>query len=68
MFLNKIKIKNKGVASFIVEPIMGCGGQIIFPSGFLSKAFKLGKRKMEEYTVDEVQIGFGRNGLATISF
>ena len=60
--LNKIKIKNKGVASFIVEPIMGCGGQIIFPSGFLSKAFKLVRENGGICIADEVQIGFGRMG------
>ena len=60
--LNKIKIKNKGVASFIVEPIMGCGGQIIFPSGFLSKAFNLVRENGGICIADEVQIGFGRMG------
>ena len=60
--LKKIKIKNKGVASFIVEPIMGCGGQIIFPSGFLSKAFELVRENGGICIADEVQIGFGRMG------
>ena len=60
--LNTIKIENRGVASFIVEPIMGCGGQIVFPSGFLRKAFKLIRESGGICIADEVQIGFGRMG------
>ncbi len=55
------KKKNAGVC-FIVEPIMGCGGQIVFPPGFLSAAFKLIRENGGICIADEVQIGFGRMG------
>ena len=60
--LRALKRENKGVASFIVEPIMGCGGQIIFPNDFLHSAFKVVKEYGGICIADEVQVGFGRVG------
>lgn len=60
--IRKIKKKAKQLAFFIVEPIMGCGGQIIIPSSFMTEAFKIVKEAGGLYMVDEVQIGFGRVG------
>jgi len=57
-----LKQKKSGVACFIVEPIMGCGGQIVFPRGFLNTAFKLIREYGGICIADEVQIGFGRMG------
>ena len=60
--ITKIKKKSKQLAFFIVEPIMGCGGQIIIPSSFMRETFKIVKEAGGLYIVDEVQIGFGRLG------
>ncbi|MFW9834634.1 MAG: aminotransferase class III-fold pyridoxal phosphate-dependent enzyme, partial [Candidatus Thorarchaeota archaeon] len=54
--------KSKGVAAFICEPLMGCGGQIVFPSGYLKEAFKHVRNAGGVCIVDEVQVGFGRMG------
>ena len=54
--------KSKGVAAFICEPLMGCGGQIIFPDGYLKAAFQHIRNVGGVCIVDEVQTGFGRVG------
>ncbi|MFW9834771.1 MAG: aminotransferase class III-fold pyridoxal phosphate-dependent enzyme, partial [Candidatus Thorarchaeota archaeon] len=54
--------KSKGVAAFICEPLMGCGGQIVFPNGYLKEAFKHVRNAGGVCIVDEVQVGFGRMG------
>ena len=53
--------KNK-VSAFIVESLMGCGGQIVLPKNFLKKSFNLIKDAGGINIADEVQIGFGRMG------
>jgi 4-aminobutyrate aminotransferase-like enzyme len=58
----KIESQGKGVAAFIFEPHMGCGGQIIFPNGYLREAFKHVKKSGGVCIADEVQVGFGRMG------
>ncbi len=50
------------VAAFIIEPLMGCGGQIIFPPGYLKEAFKHVRKAGGVCIADEVQVGFGRMG------
>ena len=60
--ITKIEKKGKRLAFFIVEPIMGCGGQIIVPPSFMTEAFKIVKEAGGLCIVDEVQIGFGRVG------
>ena len=53
---------NKKISAFIVEPIMGCGGQLILPKNFLKEAFDLVRNAGGICIADEVQIGFGRMG------
>ena len=60
--IDKIKKDGKKLAFFIIEPIMGCGGQVIIPSDFMKEAFVLVKEAGGLFIVDEVQIGFGRIG------
>ena len=57
-----IEGQNKGVCAFICEPLMGCGGQIIFPDGYLKEVFKRVREVGGVCIADEVQIGFGRVG------
>ena len=60
--LNEIRSNNKRVSAFIFEPIMGCGGQIIPPNGFLSSSLKMIRDNQGICIADEVQVGFGRMG------
>jgi len=60
--LGKIRSDNKRVSAFIFEPILGCGGQIIPPNGFLSSSFKMVRDNNGVCIADEVQVGFGRMG------
>jgi len=60
--LDKIRSDNKRVSAFIFEPILGCGGQIIPPNGFLSSSFKMVRDYNGVCIADEVQVGFGRMG------
>jgi 4-aminobutyrate aminotransferase-like enzyme len=49
-------------ALFICEPLLGCGGQIVLPKGYLSEAFEHVHSVGGLCIVDEVQVGMGRVG------
>ena len=57
-----------GVAALIAEPILGCGGQIEPPPGYLDAAFRHIRRAGGVCIADEVQVGFGRVGDAFWGF
>ena len=50
------------VAAFIVEPVLGEGGYIIPPAGFLPRLRQIADRHGILLIADEVQTGFGRTG------
>lgn len=50
------------IAGFITESVMGCGGQIIPPDGYLATAFDHVRAVGGVCIIDEVQVGFGRMG------
>lgn len=50
------------VAAFVVEPILGEGGYVIPPDGFLPALREVADRHGILLAVDEVQSGFGRTG------
>ena len=60
--ISKINDSGKPLSAFIVEALMGCGGQIVLPEGFLKKSFELIRESGGLCIADEVQIGFGRMG------
>jgi len=60
--INEIESKGKKVSTFIAEALMGCGGQLILPKGFLKEAFDLVRSANGVCIADEIQIGFGRVG------
>ena len=66
----QIKAANEqgGAACFIAEPISGCGGQVVFPDGYLRSAFDQIRGAGGVAICDEVQVGFGRVGPAFWSF
>ena len=50
------------VAAFIVEPILGEGGYVVPPDGFLPALREVADRHGILLVVDEVQTGYGRTG------
>ncbi|MGH2446657.1 MAG: aspartate aminotransferase family protein [Candidatus Limnocylindria bacterium] len=50
------------VAAFVVEPVLGEGGYVIPPDGFLPALREVANRHGILLAVDEVQSGFGRTG------
>jgi 4-aminobutyrate aminotransferase-like enzyme len=56
------------VAGFICESLMGCGGQIVFPDGFMAGAFAYVRAAGGVCIADEVQTGLGRVGSAFWGF
>jgi len=51
-----------GAAAFICETILGCGGQIVLPDGYLTAAYVHARDAGALCIADEVQVGFGRVG------
>jgi ethanolamine-phosphate phospho-lyase len=49
-------------AAFLAEPLIGCGGQIVPPPGWLSGACAHVRAAGGVCIADEVQVGFGRVG------
>jgi 4-aminobutyrate aminotransferase-like enzyme len=57
-----IKAHSGDVSAFIAEPIMGCGGQVPLPLGFLPEVYQAVRAQGGVCISDEVQVGFGRLG------
>jgi len=51
-----------GAAGFICESMLGCGGQVVLPDGYLEAAFRHVRNAGGLCIADEVQVGFGRVG------
>ncbi len=49
-------------AAFICESMLGCGGQVLLPDGYLQAAFAHVRAAGGVCIADEVQVGFGRAG------
>ena len=49
-------------AAFFAESVQGCGGQIVYPPGYLTAAFAAVRAAGGVCVADEVQVGFGRIG------
>ena len=50
------------IAAFISETLLGCGGQIELPQGYLEAAYAAARSAGALCIADEVQVGFGRMG------
>ena len=57
-----VRKTGQGPAAFIAESISGCGGQVVYPDGYLQEAARLVRAAGGLVIVDEVQTGFGRVG------
>jgi 4-aminobutyrate aminotransferase-like enzyme len=53
---------NKKPAAFICETLLGVGGQLPLPEGYLAEAYKYVREADGVCIADEVQVGFGRVG------
>ena len=60
--LKKLQLDKKKISAFISESVMGCGGQIFPPDGFLEPSYGAVREQGGLCIADEVQIGFGRLG------
>lgn len=56
------------VAAFFAESIQGVGGTIVYPEGYLKKAYEVVRKAGGLCIADEVQTGFGRTGTAYWGF
>jgi len=54
--------ENRPPALFLCESLLGCGGQIIPPDGYLREAFHYVRSAGGLCIVDEIQVGMGRVG------
>lgn len=60
--ISHLQAEKKKLVGLIAESMMGCAGQVIFPSEFLKMAFEAVKAAGGVCIADEVQVGFGRPG------
>jgi ethanolamine-phosphate phospho-lyase len=60
--LRNLKTQNRLPAALIAEPVVGCGGQVFLPEGYLAALFEEVRALGGVCIVDEVQTGFGRLG------
>ncbi|MCF8077188.1 MAG: aminotransferase class III-fold pyridoxal phosphate-dependent enzyme [Desulfotignum sp.] len=66
--LDRIHGAGRGIAGFICESIISCGGQIELPDGYLKIAYDAVRRARGVCIADEVQVGCGRMGHAFWAF
>ena len=52
----------RGLAALLLNRVLGCGGQIVLPDGYLQEAFAHVRAAGGVCIADEVQVGFGRVG------
>lgn len=60
--LNKLDESQTPAAAFICETLLGVGGQIPLPAGYLKKTYEFVRSHGGVCIADEVQVGFGRVG------
>ncbi len=58
----------RGLAGLIVESMIGCGGQVVLPDGYLTASAEHVRAAGGLVIADEVQVGFGRVGPAFWGF
>ncbi len=60
--IQDLKDKNTSIAAFICETLLGVGGQIPLPPGYLKEVYRYVREAGGICIADEVQVGFGRVG------
>ena len=60
--IENLKKKGRGISAYIAESLIGTGGQIVLPPGYLKEVYKHVRTNGGICIADEVQVGFGRIG------
>jgi 4-aminobutyrate aminotransferase-like enzyme/Ser/Thr protein kinase RdoA (MazF antagonist) len=60
--IQPIQESGSNIAAFICESVLGCGGQVVLPDGYLQEAYRYVRAAGGVCIADEVQSGFGRVG------
>jgi 4-aminobutyrate aminotransferase-like enzyme/Ser/Thr protein kinase RdoA (MazF antagonist) len=60
--VSRLRAEGRDPAAFFCEPLLGCGGQVVPPAGYLAAAFEHVRAGGGVCVADEVQVGFGRVG------
>jgi 4-aminobutyrate aminotransferase-like enzyme/Ser/Thr protein kinase RdoA (MazF antagonist) len=57
-----VRAEDRGLAGYITESLLSCGGQIVLPDGYLREVYPRVRAAGGVCIADEVQVGFGRVG------
>ncbi|MFT4673294.1 MAG: 4-aminobutyrate aminotransferase-like enzyme/Ser/Thr protein kinase RdoA (MazF antagonist) [Saprospiraceae bacterium] len=60
--IDRLALVDRGIAGFMGESIISCGGQIVPPEGYFKALYKTVRAAGGLCIADEVQTGFGRMG------
>ena len=60
--IDRLALVDRGIAGFMGESIISCGGQIVPPKGYFKAIYKTVRAAGGLCIADEVQTGFGRMG------
>ncbi|WP_114238761.1 aminotransferase class III-fold pyridoxal phosphate-dependent enzyme [Dyella sp. C9] len=60
--VESLQAESMAPAVFYAESLLGCGGQIVLPPGYLAEAYEAVRAAGGVCLADEVQVGFGRVG------
>lgn len=60
--ISAIHARGEKPAAFYCESVLGCGGQVVLPAGYLQTAYAYARAAGAVCIADEVQVGFGRAG------
>jgi 4-aminobutyrate aminotransferase-like enzyme/Ser/Thr protein kinase RdoA (MazF antagonist) len=60
--IERAESSGRTVAAFICESLLGCGGQVVLPDGYLRHVYANVRAAGGVAIADEVQVGFGRVG------
>ena len=66
--IHTIQSRKGRLSAFFAEGILGCGGQMPLPEGYLKRAYEMTRAAGGLCVADEVQAGFGRVGNRFWSF
>lgn len=60
--IKDLQSNGRKLCSFVHESMISCGGQVVFPKGYLQSVYKDVRAAGGVNIADEVQVGFGRMG------
>lgn len=66
--IQQVQHRGDNIAAFIGESLLGCGGQIVLPDGYLAEVYQYVRNAGGVCIADEVQVGFGRVGTSFWGF